>query len=233
MKGLKKIVLIIIFFAAQKSVAQNIDIDILKGINPRNPDAFVWKTASSSIDWVAGTITFGTLAYGFIQKDKSIQHNGYELLITSATNIAVTEIFKRVFNRTRPADKYPGEVFVNTPSNGKSFPSGHTSMAFAVATTLTLQYKKWYVTVPAYLWAGCVGYSRMYLGKHYPTDVLAGALVGAGCSYLGHIISNKLFRNKKSSRCHEKEFANYRTPGSMCAILICPGQYPIQGNTYW
>jgi membrane-associated phospholipid phosphatase len=197
MKVLKKIGLVILLFTAQKSVAQNIDINILKAINPRYPDAAVWKAASGTIDWVAGGITFGTLAYGFIKKDKSIQYNGYELLITSGINIASTEILKAVFNRTRPADKYPDEVFVNSPSSGKSFPSGHTSEAFAVATTLTLQYKKWYVWVPAYFWAGSVAYSRMYLGKHYPSDVLAGAVVGVASSYLSHAISDKLFRNKK------------------------------------
>ena len=200
MKGLKKIVLIILIFSAQKSVAQNIDIDILKELNPQHPDAFVWKNASSSIDWVTSSITLGTLACGYIGKDKKIQHNGFELLIVTGINIGTTALLKNIVNRTRPADKYPNEVFVSNPSQGKSFPSGHTSQAFAMATTLTLQYKKWYVTVPAYLWAGCVGYSRLYLGKHYPSDVLAGALVGAGSSYLGHIISNKLFRNKKSPK---------------------------------
>lgn len=200
MKGLKKIILIILIFSAQKSVAQNIDIDILKELNPQHPDAFVWKNASSSINWVSSSITLGTLACGYIRKDKKIQHNGFELLIVTGINIGTTALLKNVVNRTRPADKYPNEVFVSNPSQGKSFPSGHTSQAFAMATTLTLQYKKWYVTVPAYLWAGCVGYSRMYLGKHYPSDVLAGALVGAGSSYLGHMISNKLFRNKKSPK---------------------------------
>ena len=200
MIGLKKIILIIAVFTGTTSVAQNIDINVLKSLNPEHPDAFVWKTASSSIDWVSGSITLGTLAYGYISKDKKIQYNGYELLIVTGINVATTTLLKNLVNRTRPADQYPGEIFVSNPSLGKSFPSGHTSQAFAMATTLTLQYKKWYVTAPAYLWAGCVGYSRLYMGKHYPTDVLAGALLGAGSSYLGHIISNKLFRNKKLSK---------------------------------
>jgi membrane-associated phospholipid phosphatase len=200
MKVLKKTLLVIFLFTVKGSIAQNIDIEILKSINPRYPDAAVWKAASGTIDWAAGGITIGTLAYGFIKKDKTIQQNGYELVISSAINIAATQILKVTVNRTRPADRYPNEVFVNSPSSGKSFPSGHTSQAFATATTLTLQYKKWYVWVPAYLWAGSVGYSRMYLGKHYPTDVLAGAIIGAGSSYLSHIISNKLFRNKKVTR---------------------------------
>ena len=200
MIGLKKIILIIAVFTGTTSVAQNIDINVLKSLNPEHPDAFVWKTASSSIDWVSGSITLGTLAYGYISKDKKIQYNGYELLIVTGINVATTTLLKNLVNRTRPADQYPGEIFVSNPSLGKSFPSGHTSQAFAMATTLTLQYKKWYVTAPAYLWAGCVGYSRLYMGKHYPTDVLAGAVLGAGSSYLGYIISNKLFRNKKLSK---------------------------------
>ena len=201
MAVVKNIILfLLLFFIVQQATAQNIDINILKTINPQHPDAFVWKAASGSIDWVLGSIVFGTLTYGYISKDKTIQVNGYELLMVTAVNIGATEIFKSIFNRPRPADKYPEEVFVNSPAKGKSLPSGHTSQAFALATTLTLQYRKWYVAVPAYLWASSVGYSRMYLGKHYPSDVLAGAALGAGVSYLGHIISNKLFRRKKGSK---------------------------------
>lgn len=196
MIGTKKYLLILILPIFTSLSAQNIDINILKAINPRQPDAFLFTTASSSIDWVAGSVTFGTLAYGIIGGDKEVRKNGYELLMVAGINIATSELLKIAFNRTRPADEYPDVVFVTSPSKGKSFPSGHTSQAFAMATTLTMQYKKWYVTVPAYLWAGTVGYSRMYLGKHYPSDVLAGALVGAGSSYLSRLISNKLFRNK-------------------------------------
>ena len=68
--------------------------------------------------------------------------------------------------------------------------------AFATATTLTLECKKWYVAVPAYAWAAGVGYSRMYLGEHYPSDVIAGAVVGAGSAWLSHWATQKLFHKK-------------------------------------
>lgn len=196
----KKIVLLIFLFASVNAFAQNIDIDLLKSINPTHPTSPVWKGTSYSVYPTSAVVVIGTLAYGYVQHDKTVQENGYELLVASAINVAATEWLKRVFNRTRPADAYPGEVFVSSPSSGKSLPSGHTSQAFALATTLTIQYKKWYVWVPAYTWATAIGYSRMYLGKHYPSDVLAGAVLGAGSSWLGHFISNKFFRTKKSTR---------------------------------
>ncbi len=59
-----------------------------------------------------------------------------------------------------------------------SFPSGHTALAFAAATTLALDHPQWYVVVPAYVWAGGVGVSRVWHGAHYPSDVLAGAALG-------------------------------------------------------
>ena len=82
--------------------------------------------------------------------------------------------------------------------HGRSFPSGHTSLAFSTAASLSIQFNKWYVTLPAYLWAGSVAYSRMYLGVHYPTDVLGGAAVGIGSAYLAHWLNQKFFKNKKT-----------------------------------
>jgi undecaprenyl-diphosphatase len=64
-----------------------------------------------------------------------------------------------------------------------SFPSGHTSSSFSAVTALSRAYPKWYVIAPSFLWAASVGYSRMYLGVHYPTDVTAGAVLGVGTSF--------------------------------------------------
>ena len=57
-----------------------------------------------------------------------------------------------------------------------SFPSGHTSIAFSMATILGHQYPRW--RIPLYVGAGLVGLSRIYLGRHYASDVLMGAAVG-------------------------------------------------------
>jgi membrane-associated phospholipid phosphatase len=65
-------------------------------------------------------------------------------------------------------------------------------MAFATATSLSLAYPKWYVIVPSFAYAGTVAYSRMHLGVHYPSDVAAGAVIGAGCAYLTFLIGKAL-----------------------------------------
>lgn len=84
------------------------------------------------------------------------------------------------FNRKRPFVTYPDLITKKSEAGSPSFPSGHTSQAFATATSLSLAYPKWYVIAPSLLWAGAVGYSRMELGVHYPSDVLVGALIGIG-----------------------------------------------------
>ena len=85
-----------------------------------------------------------------------------------------------------------------TSGGSPSFPSGHTSDAFSLATALSIVYPKWYVVVPAYAWAVTVGYSRMALGVHYPGDVLAGALIGAGSAYL--CFRGQLWLQKKQTQ---------------------------------
>jgi membrane-associated phospholipid phosphatase len=58
---------------------------------------------------------------------------------------------------------------------------------------------KWYVAVPAYMYACGIGYSRMHLGAHYPTDILGGAVVGTASAFASYYI-NILFWKKVDSR---------------------------------
>ena len=108
----------------------------------------------------------------------------------------ITYVMKRAINRPRPFVTYP-DIQKLTDGGSPSFPSGHTSIAFAAATSLSLEYPKWYVIVPSCAWAGTVGYSRMHLGVHYPSDVLAGAVVGAGSSFVTYKVNRWLQGRKK------------------------------------
>jgi undecaprenyl-diphosphatase len=73
---------------------------------------------------------------------------------------------KETVRRERPLNK----------NDKNSFPSGHSTVAFTLATIVSHQYPK--LSVPLYLTAIGTGFSRVYLGKHYPSDVLAGAVLG-------------------------------------------------------
>jgi len=185
--------------------SQNIDIDLLKSINPQFPNSGFWKSTSSSYILVSGTATLGSLAHALIKNDRDLRYKSYGVMIGIGINVVATVGLKKVFRRTRPYTRYPNDVFMLTPTSGYSFPSGHTSLAFATATSLMLAYKKWYITVPAYMWAGAVGYSRMYLGKHYPSDVLGGIVVGAGSSYLGHWLNKKYFQQQSAPPKHSNQ----------------------------
>lgn len=198
MTFLKKNIFSVFFFLScflcLPGYSQNIDINLLKAINPQHPDSKFWNATSNSYILISGAATFGSLAYGLIKSDRDIQMHALETMGAIGIDVVLTYGFKKICNRPRPSEKYPNDIFVLKPGDGKSFPSGHTSVAFATATSFTLAYKKWWVAVPAYLWAGCVGYSRMYLGQHYPSDVLGGAIIGAGSSLLSHWLNKKIFK---------------------------------------
>ena len=174
--------------------SQNLDIDILKSINPQHPNSLLWTETSNSVYLVPLSIAGSQMIYGILDKDKQARQKSIELLLSVEAGMLLSQGMKLAVNRTRPQYEWPGKVFSLSSSNTKSFPSGHATIAFATATTLALQYKKWYVTVPAFAWATGVSYSRMYLGKHYPSDVLAGAAIGVGSAFLCHWLSKKIFK---------------------------------------
>lgn len=111
----------------------------------------------------------------------------------------ITVVSKQLIKRERPYLRY-AELEPVVFENSYSMPSGHTSTAFATATSLSLSYPKWYVIAPSFIWAGSVGYSRMHLGVHYPSDVLIGALVGSGSALLMHKANHWLNKNRKKNK---------------------------------
>ncbi len=96
-------------------------------------------------------------------------------------------ILKNSFKRNRPAAALENFVSVIVPSDKFSFPSGHTSAAFMMATLICyfmLPYTDWSLMLILYGWATLIGFSRIILGVHFPTDTLMGAILGAGTALL-------------------------------------------------
>lgn len=166
--------------------AQNMDIELLKDINARNyPQWDKAMDVTSSSVYPALVVAPGTmLITGLATKNKELQRSAIKTCIGLGINTLITTGLKYGVNRSRPYETYPNEVIQRTSTGPYSFPSGHTSYAFSLATSVTLSTKKWYAAVPCYAYASAVGYSRMRLGVHYPSDVLAGMLIGIGSSWL-------------------------------------------------
>lgn len=180
--------------------AQNWEVKMLDNINPNIPSSSFWKGTSNSVYPIALATPASILIAGYIKKDKKIQQQGWDVVGAVFINTVITQGMKYTFNRARPYEKYPLLIHPYNIESDASFPSGHTSTAFATAASLSINFKKWYVVVPAYAYAASVGYSRLYLGEHYPTDVFAGAAVGVGSAYLSHWLNKKLFVPKKKKQ---------------------------------
>ena len=165
--------------------SQNFDIDLLRSINHNESDFKnqFFKNVSNSVIVFNIAAPAGVLTAGIIKHDKQLKKDAAYMIGGIIVNSIVTTGMKKIIQRDRPFITYP-DIIKREEADGYSFPSGHTSAAFCTATSLSLLFPKWYVIVPSYLYAATVGYSRMYLGMHYPTDVFAGALVGAGSAWL-------------------------------------------------
>ena len=107
-------------------------------------------------------------------------------------------ILKNLIARTRPYEVVEGLTRLVGKQSDYSFPSGHTCTAFAVMTMILMECPK-KIGVPAIILAVLIGFSRLYVGVHYPTDVLAGALTGILYAWIVRRIYLSLEKNSGAS----------------------------------
>ena len=107
--------------------------------------------------------------------------------------IIVNIIIKPLAARPRPYDTFENLTILVRPLRDYSFPSGHSSASFAVAAVMLMLMPKKY-GIPAVIVASLIAFSRLYVGVHYPTDVLTGILIGFITALIAKQICSKFFK---------------------------------------
>lgn len=175
---------LVVFHVHAQSGLQRLDEHILEHLAAGRTDGQtqLWRFVSNANNYVDIGIPVGVLVDGLIRNDDHTKRNALYMASSTATTYLLNLAIKKLVRRPRPFITDVHLTPVYRPGE-YSFPSGHTSSAFSAVTSLSRVYPKWYVIAPSFIWASAVGYSRMYLGVHYPTDVTGGAILGAGTAF--------------------------------------------------
>lgn len=173
-----------------------IDIQLFSFINhlPHTPftDAVALSLSGAG---TAGIIWFIIAVILFLREEKKNHWFFLPILLAGGiSGIIVNNILKPLVARARPDEVMGAIVVGKSLIHDYSFPSGHATMSFAAAVVLSRTEPKWRIVL--YLLAALISLSRIFLGKHYPLDVAAGALLGWGIgastvSFIGRILRKK------------------------------------------
>ena len=169
------------------SVGQRIDVWILMYFN-------MYGYRPLWLDWFM--LAFTQIGNGFVTMVIAsflflgVNHLlAYELILGTILLWMVVELMKMLIQRNRPYIKLKEIRIVGVQASGRSFPSGHTSQAFFMATLLVYYFRtSVWMGILLYGVAGLVGITRMYVGMHYPRDVMAGAILGTVWGSIGAIL---------------------------------------------
>lgn len=132
--------------------------------------SFITTSGNSGLIWIA--ITCFLLAF------KKTRKAGVMCAVSLIFSLVFTNLLiKPMVARTRPYEVIEGLVLLIDKPHDFSFPSGHSSAAFAAAWVMLCKLPK-KVGIPALIYAFLMAFSRLYFGVHYPTDVIAGIIFG-------------------------------------------------------
>jgi len=137
---------------------------------------------------------WGLTALGLILFGRPIDRQ-YVLIALGITiiNITVFRLLKYLFRRTRPYYVSPLRELRYRRLDSYSFPSGHATTSFGLAFLISCFYPILPVQLAAYSISSLIGFSRIYVGEHYPSDVISGALLGILISNLLLPIFERIF----------------------------------------
>ncbi|GCD09230.1 phosphatase PAP2 family protein [Clostridium tagluense] len=158
------------------------DINILRIINNS------WKCKFLDIVMPAmtylGSFTFMFIfcTFAFLLSNALLHVMAIRAMVSITISTGIGKLLKISVTRLRPFIDIPNLNIKKIGIDKYSFPSGHTTGAFSLAVIVALYFPIFgFISIPL---ACCVGISRMYIGVHYPTDVIVGAFLGITCSFL-------------------------------------------------
>ncbi len=180
---------------------KNIDVKIFRtfnNIHSKFVNSFVNVINHSIIPVIIGA-PVGLYIGSRIEDNKYGENSAVLLALSEITNGAVTQLLKIIIKRPRPF-RTLNHVYLsdtNDIAGTYSFPSGHSSSTFVIATSLTLRYPdKPVLIIGCYTYAVLVSLGRIYWGVHYPSDVFAGMLIGAGSAALIYSLRAPIIKTK-------------------------------------
>jgi len=154
----------------------------LRGYHPRWLDRVMWLATQTG----NGVTAFFLAGLLFVLNYRSL---AVEVILGTLTLWLVVETLKALTDRARPFLDLEETRIIGWRERGRSFPSGHTAQTFFLATMLgrQLQLGIW-GTIALYAVAALVGFTRMYVGAHYPRDVIGGAVLGSVWGILATLV---------------------------------------------
>ena len=160
------------------SAGQRLDVWLFMWINLRafqSPwlDRFMWLATQIGNGGLA--LLTAALLYLF-----GYPRLGIEMILGTTTLWLVVELIKSITARARPYQLLEKTRVVGWPARGRSFPSGHTAQSFFLMSLLAQYFQLGFIgALGVFLTAVLVGFTRIYIGVHYPRDTLAGAILGS------------------------------------------------------
>ena len=160
-----------------KSGALTWDVGLFRALNEVPPAAAAILTPLSRVFLPAGIVVAVVLTVGYIVARNRSALPMATAAVAAGAAWALAHVAKAITDRPRPYEAIAGAVLRQQPAHGTSFPSSHTAVTLAVAIALVPFLSRPLATV-GITFAFLVGWSRVYLGVHYPLDVLGGAGIG-------------------------------------------------------